>query len=126
MCIFPDGNGFKTSTMRLGADVIVFSRASHAGYFFSFLFFCRLKLDIYHINLIVCKFIQIFFPYFLLIPCWLALPLILCCLLHLTSLSQYFLTSCHIYLLAEQHRALVFYPIHSCEELGRMMLLFQW
>ena len=23
---FPDGNGFKTSTMRLGADVIVFSR----------------------------------------------------------------------------------------------------
>lgn len=23
-----DGNGFKTSTMRLGADVIVFSRAS--------------------------------------------------------------------------------------------------
>lgn len=25
-CSFPDGNGFKTSTMRLGADVIVFSR----------------------------------------------------------------------------------------------------
>ncbi|CAK9157080.1 unnamed protein product [Ilex paraguariensis] len=25
------GNGFKTSTMRLGADVVVFSRASHAG-----------------------------------------------------------------------------------------------
>lgn len=24
----PDGNGFKTSTMRLGADVIVFSRCS--------------------------------------------------------------------------------------------------
>ena len=27
-----DGNGFKTSTMRLGADVIVFSRASQSGY----------------------------------------------------------------------------------------------
>lgn len=26
ICSFPDGNGFKTSTMRLGADVIVFSR----------------------------------------------------------------------------------------------------
>ena len=38
MCIFPDGNGFKTSTMRLGADVIVFSRASRTRYFF-FLFF---------------------------------------------------------------------------------------
>lgn len=25
-CSLPDGNGFKTSTMRLGADVIVFSR----------------------------------------------------------------------------------------------------
>ena len=25
-CYFKDGNGFKTSTMRLGADVIVFSR----------------------------------------------------------------------------------------------------
>jgi len=29
-----DGNGFKTSTMRLGADVIVFSRARHLGYTF--------------------------------------------------------------------------------------------
>ncbi|KAL5122621.1 Protein MICRORCHIDIA 1 [Glycine soja] len=28
------GNGFKTSTMRLGADVIVFSRAMHSGYIF--------------------------------------------------------------------------------------------
>ncbi|KAM7251729.1 hypothetical protein ACFE04_023612 [Oxalis oulophora] len=27
----PDGNGFKTSTMRLGADVIVFTRATRAG-----------------------------------------------------------------------------------------------
>lgn len=26
------GNGFKTSTMRLGADVIVFSRSSRSGY----------------------------------------------------------------------------------------------
>jgi len=26
-CFFADGNGFKTSTMRLGADVIVFSRS---------------------------------------------------------------------------------------------------
>ena len=26
ICSLPDGNGFKTSTMRLGADVIVFSR----------------------------------------------------------------------------------------------------
>lgn len=26
MLVFADGNGFKTSTMRLGADVIVFSR----------------------------------------------------------------------------------------------------
>ena len=25
-CGLPDGNGFKTSSMRLGADVIVFSR----------------------------------------------------------------------------------------------------
>ena len=32
MCVFPDGNGFKTSTMRLGADVIVFSRATSARY----------------------------------------------------------------------------------------------
>ena len=38
MCIFSDGNGFKTSTMRLGADVIVFSRASRNGYFFFSLF----------------------------------------------------------------------------------------
>ncbi|KAE9450353.1 hypothetical protein C3L33_17757, partial [Rhododendron williamsianum] len=30
---FLDGNGFKTSTMRLGADVIVFSRASNRGYY---------------------------------------------------------------------------------------------
>ncbi|CAN4105574.1 unnamed protein product [Withania somnifera] len=29
------GNGFKTSTMRLGADVIVFSRSSHSGYLLS-------------------------------------------------------------------------------------------
>lgn len=27
-----DGNGFKTSTMRLGADVIVFSRSNRSGY----------------------------------------------------------------------------------------------
>jgi hypothetical protein len=26
-CTFADGNGFKTSTMRLGADVLVFSRS---------------------------------------------------------------------------------------------------
>ena len=26
LLVFADGNGFKTSTMRLGADVIVFSR----------------------------------------------------------------------------------------------------
>ena len=26
-CFFADGNGFKTSTMRLGADVVVFSRS---------------------------------------------------------------------------------------------------
>lgn len=32
VCIIPDGNGFKTSTMRLGADAIVFSRAIRAGY----------------------------------------------------------------------------------------------
>lgn len=31
----PDGNGFKTSTMRLGADVIVFSRANRSGYYFT-------------------------------------------------------------------------------------------
>lgn len=30
--MFLDGNGFKTSTMRLGADVIVFSRATHERY----------------------------------------------------------------------------------------------
>ncbi|KAK6125700.1 hypothetical protein DH2020_040566 [Rehmannia glutinosa] len=29
--LFLDGNGFKTSTMRLGADVIVFSRAARSG-----------------------------------------------------------------------------------------------
>lgn len=29
----PDGNGFKTSTMRLGADAIVFTRAVRGGYF---------------------------------------------------------------------------------------------
>lgn len=33
MCDFADGNGFKTSTMRLGADVIVFSRSTSAGYY---------------------------------------------------------------------------------------------
>lgn len=33
MHVFADGNGFKTSTMRLGADVIVFSRATTARYF---------------------------------------------------------------------------------------------
>lgn len=33
--IFPDGNGFKTSTMRLGADVVVFSRATHGRYYFA-------------------------------------------------------------------------------------------
>lgn len=27
LCFFADGNGFKTSTMRLGADVLVFSRS---------------------------------------------------------------------------------------------------
>lgn len=27
LLVFADGNGFKTSTMRLGADVIVFSRS---------------------------------------------------------------------------------------------------
>lgn len=32
-CVIPDGNGFKTSTMRLGADVIVFSRATRTRYF---------------------------------------------------------------------------------------------
>lgn len=32
----PDGNGFKTSTMRLGADVIVLSRANRKGYVFFF------------------------------------------------------------------------------------------
>lgn len=38
--VFPDGNGFKTSTMRLGADVIVFSRATSARYFMLFLLLC--------------------------------------------------------------------------------------
>lgn len=27
LCCLADGNGFKTSTMRLGADVLVFSRS---------------------------------------------------------------------------------------------------
>jgi len=27
ICCLADGNGFKTSTMRLGADVLVFSRS---------------------------------------------------------------------------------------------------
>lgn len=31
---FLDGNGFKTSTMRLGADAIVFSRAVNSRYIF--------------------------------------------------------------------------------------------
>lgn len=36
----PDGNGFKTSTMRLGADVIVFSRSrGKDGSRFAFLCF---------------------------------------------------------------------------------------
>lgn len=30
-CGLPDGNGFKTSSMRLGADVIVFSRHRNNG-----------------------------------------------------------------------------------------------
>jgi hypothetical protein len=38
--VCPDGNGFKTSTMRLGADVIVFSRATSARYFMLFLLLC--------------------------------------------------------------------------------------
>lgn len=36
--MFSDGNGFKTSTMRLGADVIVFSRATRARCLFPPLF----------------------------------------------------------------------------------------
>ena len=32
-CVVLDGNGFKTSTMRLGADAIVFSRATRSRYF---------------------------------------------------------------------------------------------
>lgn len=35
-CRFTDGNGFKTSSMRLGADVIVFSR--HQGNRSDFIF----------------------------------------------------------------------------------------
>jgi hypothetical protein len=38
--VFPDGNGFKTSTMRLGVDVIVFSRTTSARYFMLFLLLC--------------------------------------------------------------------------------------
>lgn len=37
----PDGNGFKTSTMRLGADVIVLSRANRKGYVFFFFNYFR-------------------------------------------------------------------------------------
>jgi len=33
-CFVLDGNGFKTSTMRLGADAIVFSRSTRSGYIF--------------------------------------------------------------------------------------------
>lgn len=45
--MFSDGNGFKTSTMRLGADVIVFSRATDARYCL-FLFLCNMffSLDV--------------------------------------------------------------------------------
>lgn len=43
MYFFVDGNGFKTSTMRLGADVIVFSRATSAGYILSFYAFSVLS-----------------------------------------------------------------------------------
>jgi hypothetical protein len=37
MFVFPDGNGFKTSTMRLGANVIIFSRATSSRYLMLFL-----------------------------------------------------------------------------------------
>ena len=46
-CIFcyPDGNGFKTSTMRLGADVIVFSRCQGKdGKLFELFFFLIIML----------------------------------------------------------------------------------
>lgn len=55
--VYADGNGFKTSTMRLGADVIVFSRCEGRdgkGFvliqysFFNSPFTCELKLLYLH------------------------------------------------------------------------------
>ena len=47
MCSITDGNGFKTSSMRLGADVIVFSRNLDNGYDLNDIFYSLVLLNLY-------------------------------------------------------------------------------
>ncbi len=63
MCVFPDGNGFKTSTMRLGADVIVFSRATSARYLIFSPLYWFLHYALYSLNLVTGCMLGIVFNY---------------------------------------------------------------